>query len=485
MASGTFTEYNKIRPGSYTRFISKPRPLVTIGERGTVIVPLELPYGDEENFIEVFGSDLFDGRAFAKIGMSATDFHINKKVIIAVGDCQRLLIMRKNRGGSRAMAGVKDLTATAQYTGIGGNKISFSISGIIGTDLFNVITLWDNLTVDKQEVKNLGELEDNAHIKWTHSSNDDTLLTDYITASITLNGGTNGTITDTTLFADFFAKAKFEKWESMALDTEDPQIITQGIQYIKRLADEEGVYGRLVVPNINNLGEADYERVVSVEQNLKRISTGEQLSLSDVALKVASMRAGVRLEDNIANEVLQDYEVVQMYDNAQVISALKRGLIAFTNNFEGKCKIERDINTFKMFTPLKNEEYSYNQSMDLFDTVIRTLNTAWERSYQNKILNNYTNRQLWRAEIDTVFRSFSSRGLIVDYAGVEDIAVLGLDDFKNPNWINKLSDRLKDAIFQTQIDITGIGLTKSSVVVITIINNVVNMEILYTTVITE
>ena len=70
---GTFLSMNKVRPSAYLNFKSVPRPLMTIGDRGIVAIPLNLSWGAEGKLIDVYSDELLDGGSLAKVGFSASD----------------------------------------------------------------------------------------------------------------------------------------------------------------------------------------------------------------------------------------------------------------------------------------------------------------------------------------------------------------------------------------------------------------------------
>ena len=489
IGGGTFTAYNKILPGTYFRNFSRPRPIMQVRGKGTVIMPLDLSWGSEDDFIEVFAMDLLDGRSRSKIGLTAyDDFKLTKTLETTLGNCRKVLAMRKNRGGSPAMAGIEDLVATAAQTGTAGDNLAFAITAIEGTNLFNVSVLWKGQTVEPiQEVQTLGEIESGDFIKWSWSADDDTPLTDYVTAGVDLNGGTDGTFNSATFYPDFFQKAKFQNWDVMRLNTFDPAVIRNGIQYIRRLSDEEGIYGQIVVPNDRNIGEVNDELVITVEDKVWLVGEERQdASIENLVGIVAGMRASNPLNSNIANTPLyQVAGVLNPKDKHEHENAIRRGVMTVWYDIhDGIHSFVRDINTFRIFTPLKNEEYHYNQTIDLLRDMKRNIARAWKR-YENTVLNNDIGRILWHSEVDTLLASYAAQGLLAEYEGVDDIVVLGRDEMENPNWINSVSGKLRSAILSAQIDITGLGLTKADVVTIFVINNVVQMERLYATAITE
>ena len=51
LGGGTFLVQNKVLPGAYINFVSRPRALGMLGERGIVCIGMELDWGGDCNRI--------------------------------------------------------------------------------------------------------------------------------------------------------------------------------------------------------------------------------------------------------------------------------------------------------------------------------------------------------------------------------------------------------------------------------------------------
>ena len=68
---GTWQSQNKVRPGAYINFIGTPKSLSSVGERGTIAVPLSLSWGAQ--IIELTAQDLVTGISLEKAGVLFAD----------------------------------------------------------------------------------------------------------------------------------------------------------------------------------------------------------------------------------------------------------------------------------------------------------------------------------------------------------------------------------------------------------------------------
>ena len=125
-SGGTWKAQNKVRPGAYINFVSVPKPVGTVGERGIVAIALPMSWGATDSLIEVYGSDLLDGKSLEKIGCTAYDAE-SLPFRLALKYCYKGLFYRMDRGGTKATVVSNNLTISAKYHGTVGNKLSVVI----------------------------------------------------------------------------------------------------------------------------------------------------------------------------------------------------------------------------------------------------------------------------------------------------------------------------------------------------------------------
>ena len=130
-----------------------------IGARGISVTPYPLNWGKENELIEVFSTDLTDGRSLAKIGMTGFDKEAFGLSLMA-SNCSKILVMRSDLGGNKATAMISEsgdhaLEATAKYAGILGNQIQIQINNF--GDKFEVLTFVRNQQRDRQLISTLEE----------------------------------------------------------------------------------------------------------------------------------------------------------------------------------------------------------------------------------------------------------------------------------------------------------------------------------------
>jgi len=187
MAGGTFKTQNKIRPGAYINFKGVAKPLSSLGTRGIMTMPVAMSWGAE--ITELLSTELIDGKSLAKIGYTAFDEQ-SQIFREALKNCYKAIIYRLDTGGTKAVASLTPLTATAKYAGVVGNEISVSV--VANGAAFDVITIFRGIERDRQTVTTVAELEDNDWVVFSGTGNV------AANAGVTLSGGENGTVSDAT-----------------------------------------------------------------------------------------------------------------------------------------------------------------------------------------------------------------------------------------------------------------------------------------------
>lgn len=425
MTGGTFTSYNKVRPGAYFNFKSVPRPLMQVGDRGIATIPIELNWGATGELIELFSDELLNGDSLAKVGFTAFDSE-SKLVNLMLQYCYKVLLYRTNTAGTKATKTVGELTATAKYSGTFGNNIIISI--VENGQLFDVNTFVNGALKDTQTVATVQELENNDFVDFSGTGNLEP------NAGITLTGGTNGTTpTKATYYPLYLALLETANYQTMAcpdLIDEDATLKANVTTFIKNQRDGEGRYVQGVVANYP---AADYEGIISVKNGF--VVNGENVTKEEAAAVVAAMTAGANVNESNTNKVITGAtDLIGKYTNSQIIDAIKGGELVFTANSRGQIKVETDINSYHTFIPEKNKAFAKNRVIRVFDEIGTTGKDTWEQSYMGKVDNDEDGRSVYRSDLISYLKDTlqNQLGAIQNFED-DDIEVIGRTEDTNTN----------------------------------------------------
>ena len=374
LGGGTFLVQNKVLPGAYINFVSRPRAMGSLGERGVVCVGMELDWGAE-------------GMA----AVEAADFRTDSKMLFGydylsdeMKDMRELFLHAKEvkiyrlNGGEKAAATAGGMTVTAKYAGKRGNDICIAVVENVDEEgFFDVETYLDTELVDSQTAAKIEDLEDNAFVTF---SGEGTLAA---TAGTYLAGGTTAAVTGSGYTA-FLDAAEAEDFNVLTYNGEDETTKKLFVNFTKRMREEEGVK---FVTVLHDYAEADHEGVISV-------GTAKEL-----VYWTAGATAGAEVNESLTNAVYDgEYDVDAKMKKSAYIKGIENGQFLFYEEEDG-LRVLRDINSFTSFEAAKNSDFSSNRVVRVLDSIANDVANIFSRYYLGKQSNNANGRNLLKAEI--------------------------------------------------------------------------------------
>lgn len=430
MAGGTWTSQNKVRPGAYINFKAVPSTSSNLGTRGVMTMPAALTWGPQKQVIEVFSTDLVDGKSLDKIGCVASDAQ-SLLIRQALGNCYKAYIYRMDTGGNKATVTVDNIVAVAKYYGTGGNDVSFKIvENLSNSSLYDVVTYFRDTEKYRQtlpKVSNVSDLENNDWIEWSGTG----VLPANETVTTKLAGGINGEIGKTVYTATdgYFNTIKHFSWNTMAIpqpdDIVDDTIKTSTVNFIRSLREEEGKKVQAVLHNYTG----NYEGIISVRNGYK--TNTETIDPNMFTAYIAGLTAGSQVNESNTYKVIDGaisivYEAnATPYDNSQILEMLAKGQLILSSRQDGAIIIEQDINTLHAPYPSADVNYAFskNRVIRTLDGINNQITTLFENTYIGKIGNTADGRNLFKADIIAYLTALQNVGAIQNFASIEDVNI--------------------------------------------------------------
>ncbi|MFB0582400.1 phage tail sheath family protein [Bacillus subtilis] len=375
MNGGTFTVgKEKERAGIYFNFKTTAEDRVSVGERGTVALPIASSWGEVKKFIAI--SSIED---------------LNKKVGLNIDDPSLLLLREAMKKAStvllyrlteglRAQADISEgVKATALYGGTKGNDIIIRITeNVIDSSKVDVTTYLDQSEVDKQTVSKAEELKANKLVEFTGKGDltvsipltgtapEDVSGDLPASSGIRLSGGTDKTPTNADYTA-FLEAAETEYFDTIALPVEDnEQLKATFVAFIKRLRDNQGLKVQGVLSNY----KGDHEGIINVTGGVL-LEDGTEITPEKATAWVAGASAGATFNQSLTFvEYAGAVDVLTRLDNDQVIQRLTNGEFLFTYDSRDKSvSVEKDINSLTSLTAEKNKMFQKNKIVRVLDAI--------------------------------------------------------------------------------------------------------------------
>jgi hypothetical protein len=353
MAGGTWIDQNKVRPGVYINYKSKPASLAQMGERGTVAIAWTSDWVETHKFYTI--EDVSDCE---KLGHAISDDEmlfvrqILKGSNRTAGASKILVYTLAGTSAAKATATTGGVVATAKNNGAFGNNLSVSVTGSAAP--YVVHTFLKGTEVDAQSVSAVSALVANDYVTFAADESDNATFGPGVLTALT--GGSNGTAASSE-YAAFLTALEPEKFDVVICDSSDASIKSSYCDFVKRLSNDEGQRCQAVVSNLAN----DSECVISVYNQTVTLNDGTELDSQKLTWWVGGASAGANVNESLTYASHPDaVDVSPKLTASQQESAINNGHIAFISQF-GKIQVLTDINTFTTFSTNKGRAFRKNR----------------------------------------------------------------------------------------------------------------------------
>ncbi|MDX2366747.1 phage tail sheath family protein [Bacillus altitudinis] len=357
MNGGTFTPgTEKKRPGIYFNFKTTAQQRITLGDRGTVALPITMSWGEPKTFISISGIEDLN----KKVGLNIDD----KSLLLfreAKKKAQTVLLYRLNEGEPAKAQISENFNVLANYDGQKGNEVTIQVTeNVLDSKKRDVVTYVGTDIVDKQIVTDVKELKQNKYVSFSGEGE----VT--ITAGVTLSGGKNG-VPSVADYTAFLEAAETEYFDVIALpNNTSEQLKATFVAFIKRLRDDQGRKVQGVVANY----AADHEGIINVTSGVV-LEDGTEITPAKATAWVAGASAGANFNQSLT---FVEYEgavdTLERLDNDQVEYRLSQGEFLFTFDARDRTvSVEKDINSLTTYTTEKNKTFAKNKIIRVLDAI--------------------------------------------------------------------------------------------------------------------
>ncbi|MFP3421775.1 phage tail sheath family protein [Bacillus sp. SIMBA_154] len=357
MNGGTFTPgTEKKRPGIYFNFKTTAQQRITLGNRGTVALPITMSWGEPKTFISISGIEDLN----KKVGLNIDD----KSLLLfreAKKKAQTVLLYRLNEGEPAKAQISENFNVLANYGGQKGNEVTIQVTeNVLDSSKRDVVTYVGTDIVDKQIVTDVKELNQNKYVSFSGEGE----VT--ITAGVTLSGGKNG-VPSVADYTAFLEAAETEYFDVIALpNNTSAQLKATFVAFVKRLRDDQGRKVQGVLPNY----EANHEGIINVTSGVV-LEDGTEITPAKATAWVAGASAGANFNQSLT---FVEYEgavdTLERLDNDQVEYRLSQGEFLFTFDARDRTvSVEKDINSLTTYTTEKNKTFAKNKIIRVLDAI--------------------------------------------------------------------------------------------------------------------
>lgn len=421
MAGGVWNgSQSKVLPGVYIDFTSDRGLDLTVSSRGTVAIPKALSWGPEGTVQEIeVGADMTPYTGYDITDSNNLWANEMVKGTNRTSAPTKILLYRLTGSGSaKAAVTTGALTATAKYPGARGNEITIVITELTDPeDTFTVDTVVDGTIEDEQTAKTVEDLVANDWVTFSGSG----ALTSTVGAPLV--NGSDGTVADSA-YSDALTALEPYKFDILVYDGSSTAVQDAYISFIKRIAENNGVYAQLVAAELTN---PDSRFVINVTSGVT-LSSGLELTPQQVTWWAGGALAGAEYNESLTYATYPNaVDVSPKLTNSQYETAVSNGEFVLWSD-DGVVKVMTDINSLVSYTTDITEPYHKNRIIRLLSTIANDLLTQFSDDYIGVVNNNEAGRMLFKKAVVGYLLTIQQNEGIQDFDSETDVEVLAGDD---------------------------------------------------------
>ncbi|MBR5535061.1 MAG: phage tail sheath family protein [Clostridia bacterium] len=374
LGGGSFTNYNKVMPGTYINFVSSAGVSSQVGDRGICAVAMELDWGIEDEIFPVAANEFMTG-SMKIFGHAYTDDALNPLKDVFM-NASLVYVYRLGNGVKAA-----NDYAMAKYAGARGNTIKIKIAkNIDDEEYFDVTTYVNGSKRDVQKVLSAQELKDNDFVVWKKDK--------ALAAAVAeMTGGSNAVVTGED-YQKFLDAAESVRFNTLAVATNDENVNSLVAAYTKRMREEKGIKFQSVLYNcpFDDMG------VINVDT----ASAGVGKEEANLVWFVAGAAAGCPINKSLTNRIYNgNFKVKSTYSESQLEEGIKAGKFIL-HKVDDEYRVLSDINSLVTTTSETGEVFKENQTVRIVDQIAYDDAKLFKSKYLGVVPNDEAGRlSLW------------------------------------------------------------------------------------------
>ncbi|MGM9552554.1 MAG: phage tail sheath family protein [Clostridia bacterium] len=375
LGGGSFTNYNKLLPGTYINFVSSSSATGEVSDRGVCAIGIELSWGKEDEAVAVTVEDFWKN-SIKYFGYSC--IHDNLRGMRDLFKNASLVYVYRLGHGVKA----SNSYGTAACSGKCGNNIQVKVTGNIdNSKYYDVITYYNGIKKDVQTVQSASELTDNDFVVW------DKTATLTPGGAVGMTGGGDAVIKgeDYQEFLDCIETVSFNVLAVASVDSTVNNLIAA---FTKRMREDRGVKFQSVLYRC----EADDIGVINVDNAVFKGVKNE----AELVWYVAGASAGCKMGKSLVNHAYSgNYYLYATYTQSELEECIKKGKFVF-HKVGNEYRVLADINSLVTTSAEVGEIFCENQTVRLVDQIAYDDAYLFKTKYLGIVPNDEAGRiSLW------------------------------------------------------------------------------------------
>ena len=373
LGGGTFTNYNKVLPGTYVNFISLAGASGEVADRGVAAIADSFSWGPEGEMFTLSAEE-FMKNSVKYFGCSymADEVLSVREVFL---NASKVHVFRLGKSTK-----AKNSLGEAKYGGTRGNMIKIRVAkNIDRPELFDVTTYFSNSAKDVQTVASADKLADNDFVVFKKSGQ----LS--VNAGEVMTGGGDATVKGEDYQA-FLDAAENVSFNTLGAATTDNDVNALIAAFTKRMRDERGVKFQSVLYNC----EADDMGVINVD------TTASGKNAAALVWFVTGASAGCAVNKSLLNKKYNgSLGISKTYTQSELEDAMKNGKFVL-HKTDDEYRVLVDINSLVTTNFECGDIFKENQTVRVIDQIAIDDANLFKTKYLGVVPNDEAGRlSLW------------------------------------------------------------------------------------------
>ena len=308
------------------------------------------------------------------------------------------------------------IQATCNFDGERGNLLQVSFQNVESKNIFSVYWQNESAPIEQFEIKN-GTTSGYTG-KYVTVKNGSTMLSEMLFDKRNLEGGSDGTTPDASIYDAFFTALKTTAFDVLIYDGKDATLKSTFASFVKDQSNEEGKRCQCVLSEY----VADNECIISCASQSVTLDTGAVLKPEQLTWWVGGASAGANVNESLTYSCYPGaVDIEPKLTRSEQEAQIDGGNFALISQFD-KIQVLTDINSFTTFSVEKGKAFRKNRVVRTVFGLCNDIYKTFALYYIGAVHNDEEGRKALKAEILNLMLKYQGNRALQNVV-VDDVTV--------------------------------------------------------------
>ena len=308
------------------------------------------------------------------------------------------------------------IEATCNFAGERGNLLQVSFRNVESKNIFSVYWQNESAPIEQFEIKN--GTTSGYKGKYVTVKNGSTMLSEMLFDKRNLEGGSDGTIPDASIYDAFFTALKTIAFDVLIYDGKDATLKSTFASFVKDQSNEEGKRCQCVLSEY----VADNECIISCASQSVTLDTGAVLKPEQLTWWVGGASAGANVNESLTYSCYPGaVDIEPKLTRSEQEAQIEGGNFALISQFD-KIQVLTDINSFTTFSVEKGKAFRKNRVVRTVFGLCNDIYKTFALYYIGAVHNDEEGRKALKAEILNLMLKYQGNRALQNVV-VDDVTV--------------------------------------------------------------